>query len=585
MPWLLETRDDGASFGVTGKSWWTRPTETFPVAAADIIEMPLPTGLVGINMRVSAVDYNGRRYRVGGWSDNTVTTEHFEMVRQGIQAPTVVPTVALSGTGLTAALICYLSYYDEKTNERSSLSAPATTLNAANQGVSWTSLPTPLDARVTHLELWRSVDGSLPRLVMRRQVGVSSVQESVATGDLGETFVESFERFPRGKVNAIYHERQFVAGDDENPDTLYLSLLNQPERWGGLTLRTRNGEPIIGLLVVRDRLIVQCPFSTYTVDGFTEDDLTMQIAQPQIGSISHHTNLVIHGLGFIWTHLGLYLTDGSGWFFLGDDVQTKWTQQYQAYRSNYEAAWAVHDPVSHVVKVYVGRHDDFVSTKNVYWVADYETVVSQVGGSYGQPRWGYDVRGRTDDCAGVLALPGGKRAEVFTGSCDGFVRRENYDTYSVADARDDDGDIWSKALEIRHGANLMADQGGDPAHGKRFTDLDVYVQSEENDWTIEVHGGSEHAWETVVGSAPIAAVDPSFTKTVTASAIVGVGVGDYTYEKLGTHSFVMPLVVGRAYTLGLTATSPRYMEYRGHDMYWKDGPAPRIAVSVINDPG
>jgi hypothetical protein len=405
VPWGVFTQlQSGDGSGTEAKAYWTRPIapELLPIPVADFLEMPLPSSVVGMKHRISWAKYEGRDYGVGGWTDNLIWTEHMELVRQGIEAPNVVPNVSLvAGPGVTGEIICYLAYFDEKTGERSSLSAPSATLTASNQQVAWASFPAPLDNRPTHIELWRSVDGTLPRLVMRRQLGVVSVTEGVS--ELGEAFIEEFRRFPRCRFNVIYHERQFMAGDDEHPDTLYLSALNAPERWAGLTLRTRNGERIIGLMVVRDRLVVICPFSRYSVFGYTEDDLEMQISEPQIGGLNHWSVAMVHGNAWIWTQLGLYLSDAASSFYLTNDIEAKFTEQYRGHRDAYEDAWAVHDPVRHVIKLYVGNHDDVVDGQ-AYWVANYDEVVSQVGGQLGQPRWSYDKRGRTDHCAGLLAL-------------------------------------------------------------------------------------------------------------------------------------------------------------------------------------
>lgn len=165
--------------------------------------------------------------------------------------------------------------------------------------------------RATHIELWLSVAGGLPRLVMRVPVGTTSVVESTATGDLGESFIGSFERFPRCSISTIYHDRQVLAGDPDNPDTVYLSDLFYPERYSGLSFRTRSGAPVTGLLGLRDYCLVFTRDQTYVLQGYTTSDFTLTMVEQSLGSIGHNCNAVVHGSAYVWTEKGPYMFNGA----------------------------------------------------------------------------------------------------------------------------------------------------------------------------------------------------------------------------------------------------------------------------------
>src|SRR6185436_5587086 len=105
-----------------------------------------------------------------------------------------------------------------------------------------------------------------------------------------------------------------LAGDDEHPDTLYLSLIDDYEKYSTLSLRTKSGQPIVGLLEIGGTLLVICPRAIEIVTGWTEDDLAIDIHQHGFGGISGHCTAKFHNYAMLWSNLGPYLTDGSGWW-------------------------------------------------------------------------------------------------------------------------------------------------------------------------------------------------------------------------------------------------------------------------------
>jgi hypothetical protein len=165
--------------------------------------------------------------------------------------------------------------------------------------------------RATHLELWLSVAGDLPRLRTRLAIGSTSYTEASAVEDLGEAFIDGFQRFPRCELNEIYHDRQIMAGDPENPDTVFLSELFYPERFVGLTFQTRNGEPITGMLSTKDYVLVFTRNNTYMLQGYTDSDYTFTVIDQSLGSVGHNCNVVIFGNPYVWTEQGPYMFNGQ----------------------------------------------------------------------------------------------------------------------------------------------------------------------------------------------------------------------------------------------------------------------------------
>jgi hypothetical protein len=165
--------------------------------------------------------------------------------------------------------------------------------------------------RATHLELWISLAGDLPRLAMRVAIGTTTVTENTQLADLGESFITSFQRFPRCRFNTIYHDRQIMGGDAENPDVIYLSALFYPERYEGLFFRTRNGAPITGILATKDYCLVFTRSSTYMLQGYTDQDYSFTVIDQSLGSVGHNCNIVIHSNPYVWTEKGPFMFNGQ----------------------------------------------------------------------------------------------------------------------------------------------------------------------------------------------------------------------------------------------------------------------------------
>jgi len=266
-------------------------------------------------------------------------------------------------------------------------------------------------SRPTHLELWLAIAGDLPRLAMRVPAGTTTVVESKGIADLGEAFITQFQRFPRCSMNAIYHDRQIVAGDLENPDTVYLSALYQPERFEGLSFRTRDGKAVTGLLATRDFCLVTTRSGAYMLQGYTDNDYTMNPIDQSIGAVGHHCNILIHGNPYVWSEKGPYMYNG-GWHPLspenrwvppvgGDKMIATEDPYYNTYivSQGYRAAKAFNEPFATWKEsgAFEGLYDpDLVSPTELpellkyFAVLDYTLVQPETGGAVQPARLGWD---------------------------------------------------------------------------------------------------------------------------------------------------------------------------------------------------
>jgi hypothetical protein len=514
MPAIVITQLAGATFGGSGKVFRVEPNLSYR-------ENALPVGVNTVNQKPSYAMFNGdgisRLYIVGGHTDNMVMTENFAFLRQGILPPdnpwvagagsgNAIGVVASSGTGITANSIYYISFWDNIHERESPLSGPSPTLALVNKDVVGTNLPTTCaDASVTHIRVWRSDAGNTPRIVCMRTLGATGFTDNTPTLSLGEAYDTDFEKFPRCKYNVVWHGRQVMAGDDRYPDRFYFSVLGQPERYGRFWRRTLKGEKVVALAVVRDNLIVFSATSCYVVTGYTEDDVSVNFLEPKIGCISHHGIVLIHGVAFVPTHIGIYACTGSSMHWISQDFGDTWLREYAANVDAYEAGWGENDSESRCYKFYCGSPsasgiDHVFNGKHMYWVLDYTDFRSETSGNFSSPDLSFDLRTRADSAMASIALPGGRRADLWVGGADGILRQEN----SATDLNDD-SDTFAKTAIIRTKHYLPNGPGGDEADGSTFPTAWTFTQSEDAAYVVNLYSGDERASD---------AETPNFAETV-----------------------------------------------------------------------
>ncbi len=572
----------GSATGATGKLFRSRPTAD---ATPQHVEMPIPTGVATLDALPSYAIYRSRFYCVGMWTDNLVIDEHFRVHRQGILPPTQVPLVtAVGGPGRTGSCIVRLAFYDEMTDEWSPLSAPSLPVTLNSNICVTSNIPaTSTDPRVSHVGLWVSMNGASFRLATKRQLGVTSISESVATLALGIAFPPTFERFPHGMFNAIYHERQVMAGDMSHLDVLYVSALFHPERYEGLSFRTRNGEAIVAIVPTRDICLVMTATGAYGLRGWTEDDMELQPIDLDIGCIGHQGCQVIHGNAWIPSPKTMFLYNGAFHDVL-KDRRTEWQEFYRENRAAFEEAISVHDPNDSTYSFIVrgGAINSYAPTTipdpsvtipdTVFWTADYSGVQPELGGTLAQPDWNFDVMDRTVDGAGYLAVPTAKRGDVYYGFCDGKSRKKDQ-----ADD-DDDGDAYGKRLWLRTAAINMGDPGGDVFEGKTLARMWSYLESESKAWILYCKGGDEDAWRMLTPNNS----DTHWKDSVAASLFSEVRSdgNTYTFCAKSVHHHKPDRVSGRCLTLEYTVATPLAVSFRGFGGTWGPGPATRPVVSI-----
>lgn len=554
-----------AGVGVETKAHRFRAQDTY--VTSDFVELPLPAGVAGVMRRPVWARFNlgthSRHYGTGAFTANILVDEWMRMLRQGIKAPTTIPTVALSaGPGPTGQTIPYLRFLDSLGARVSPLSGPGATLAASNNGFTWSTLPTSTpDGSADSLQGLRSMDGALPRLAWTRQLGVTSVVENLATQALGEAHATDFDEPPLCSMSAIYHWAQWLSGHEKFPERVFRSDLFEPERYAGLYVQT-DGEPVVGLVVANDTLLFGSKFRIYRATGFDVDDIDREIEKPDVGMISHDANVSVNQRAIIpsWDEVWLY--DG-GWVPLLRGRQKEWVREYKTFQEQYDRAHGFYDPKRRTYTFGPVQHTEHAPNPGewVFWTLHCEGVFPDLSTGGFNPRWTIDKMSRERCASTVWTLPGSSQPAVAYGFDDGFIRIQDEEDH------DDDGDIFQKAFVVEPAA-FRPDPGGGPLDASTFHKLWSYFQSEDQDWLLEVRTGGPHCRTRL---------NPDFSDPMPFS-------GQNSFEEVETlHAHVLEQCVGSVIQPKYIVQGPLGVRFNGWGLTWGRGVHTRGKTGT--DPG
>jgi hypothetical protein len=500
-------------------------------------------------------EYRREHFIVGMPTHNLILLEDWlKVYKLGMEAPATAPTLAGSGGGtLSGDHIGYVTFRHKIGDEiihESNGSDPSTTvtLNGSQQRA-WSSIPTTSDERATHVVLYVSVDGAEPREVTELAIGTTTHTENTATASLGQVMPTNNGVPPYARYIEIYHDRLwFSAGDDK----VWYSELEDFESVGEFNyINVRDGEKVTGLRRVRDQLVVGCRRVHYDIQGYDEQDFNMRKISPSIGLLSHFACKNIDERLWFPSEDGVYVYDGAQFVNTMDGKLRGTTRESETWRYEfdnnllaYHASIAGIDSDWAVYRLLIKKP---TLPRSFYWIGSYRDL------ERGQPiKWTIDIRDREDNFVGQFDNGDGALKTV-TGSCDGKIREENVDSDG-----DDDGDTYLKRMTLLHGADYVGDAGGGLDHGKRFKDLEVYVENPTTSVGVFTYSGNPNCAD---GQS---AEDFSIEATDISGAL------PETRKK-----FPLTRTTGETMALLIEAFSPVSVVYRGHAGTWMEGPRTR----------
>lgn len=438
-------------------------------------------------------------------------------------------------------------------------------LTLTGSGRLWTNIPTTcINPRATHVRGYLSVDGAIPKFCWERQLGVSTVEENLDTDQLGQELptklgtdgapvldINARGIPPAGAFVETYHDAAWWTSYDF-PTRIYPSKLFEPEsvntNEGDVAwLETLDGEPITGVKAWGDLLIIGCPSAMYAIQGFDNGDYKMVKISNYYGVISNFSmSLVGPNSDLVWaSQFGVCMYNGAFRELMRDKLKIYWRDDYRAHPDNYEASFAAEDRYYNGYTIQIPQDDN--TTWRYYGHFDFLSKSGDV-------EWVFDRRTRKDNALGSLITGGVQQQDLYVGSCDGFIRKEN-----VSSDADDDGDTFQKAMTLasKH-FWYQGSQAGDDAHGGRVTDMDAYLKNQNNAVTLAIFGGDDTAYE---------AANPQWSIVVPAAAVTTPNV---LVPRTGSH-YTPNQVGGKGFTVRVTATAPLGVEWRGMGLAMAEG--------------
>jgi hypothetical protein len=552
------------------------------VGSANPVSMTLPSTVFAIGRRPDMATFGGFGYLVGTWSGPlTIDPVLMKVSPSGVPRPTVAPVLATSGTGITGTCLGYFTFVKYLAGGReveSDLGPESNSLVLSNQGRSWSGMPINApNASVTHIRGYVSVNGALPRRVWEREIGVTTVTENIATLALGipapnngRSVIENKRGVPPySRFIEIYHERAWYAGNPSFPQRIWFSAVSQPEHvdYELDFIDTLDGEPVTGIQLFQDTLVVFCHRATYIIQGYTEADFVIHKISPSIGCISHHS--IVHIYDRLWfaAEEGIYTYNGA-FTYMMEDLRDFWKDDYRLNISKYEDSIGGDDRFHNAYKLRIpgssSRADSFLDGYPTFdYVCQYAVGV--------EPVWSLDVKARTEISLATLPVPGSTLNDLYSGDTTGMVRKENVQTNY-----DDAGDIAGKLLVIWTPHYLMGDPGGNVEDGFTLQECWSYMVAEDNGWGLGIIGGDE---DIASGIAYILSNNNiSWNETVAASALND---GTYIYTPKTVHMHSPEHISGRGFSFYYNMSQARpTVKFRGLGGYYGPGPASRPPKST-----
>lgn len=554
---------------------WTQTTE----GDTPVENQNFTTGIVAVSPSVRPIGeiYKGNLYLVGQYTRPLIFDSVGGIWAQGIPKP-AAPAIALdsgSGGDTGESNVGYITFGHRDLNgqlmaESNPVEATGGPLTSDGTGFTWSSIPTvAMNPRVNVVRGWRSVDGEIAALAWERDLGATTVTENVLTLDLGpDTLpvkaaqdgtaeVDFFQWgvLPYVTMVAFYGDCAWYAGDPKNPGRVYRSLEFYPEAVNvepqtvandKTFFETKDGEQVTGLKRHGDELIVLCPNSVYSIQAFGPGDYAMRKISNYYGCISRWSPVLVGPNSDLWFMGAEGKTIYNGQFrFAAEDIQDYYRDLYAANVGGFERAFSVEDRYSQTAHFYPVSADA--------QVAYYRLIGHYIPVSHGdQPWWVLDTIGRGWSAAGVISDPGQLHQDLYTGACDGYVRKEN-----VEDDADDDGDSGLKAMDFAHKHQYFGDQSGDSGAGHTYVNLDVFLKNDDQPATVYIYAGPDTAYAQGVSN-------PTWSETIPAGAETPARVVPTSASLLTVEC------TGEGETLRFRCESPVRVEYRGYGILYQD---------------
>lgn len=448
--------------------------------------------------------YDGALYMGGLWNHNiTYYNEPDRLRKAGITAPASAPSLAAGAAGNpVGSMIGYYSFAeldaDGNVLAESSLSPASGAVSVTAQKVSWTSIAgTSSDARVTHVILYRQVDGDgLPKEVTKLTIGTTTYTDDVATATLQveefnwgdkDGLLDATARGlpPTARYACIFeHCAWYFTWDKTDSRAVYKSRTFEPEAVSSdpieSLVKIPSGKlPLCGVGRSNELMVFCSPNEIWSFRVLDDGLVARDRISDTDSIIAPFGALNVRGI-VMWPGPEGYLAYAGGAAseirnLMSRSNRKRWMEDLEAYPDEFHDGFAFDDGK--------GKFHFIVSLpespKTLVYTANYRVMFE-----YGAPEpiWTRRILDRLEYTGAVLYDSGSRNGYTAWGAEDGHVRKDDPTDTT------DDGDTYNKRLTLRKGA-VCPDFTGDDSHGATFKELDLFLTNDTCDVVVTCWAG------------------------------------------------------------------------------------------------
>lgn len=281
--------------------------------------------------------------------DDSVTSADIRLDRFN-QVDEGAPIVTLSGSGNFTGVYSYKIVYVSKYGQLSNAGPQSRDVTAVSHGqLNLTNIPTSTDPQVTARRLYRTVANGSIWLFLDEILDntTTTFTDTFADGSLGnETppqagdFSDDNSRPPQAGIVKVWKRTVFVAGDPQNPETLYFSEDDEPESFPLINAFQLDGK-ITAMYETYSGLVVETETGKWQVIGDNPDFSVDKIIEG-MGCVGRRAAGTSRLIGYAVDRDGMRLFDLSNTKKISEPIRDRYDDANFINKVNIELMHTVH---------------------------------------------------------------------------------------------------------------------------------------------------------------------------------------------------------------------------------------------------
>lgn len=242
------------------------------------------------------------------------------------------PVVTASGTGSITGDYSYKVTYVSKYGHSSNAGPSSVTVSASNNAqLNLSRIPVSPDPQVIARELYRTVAGGSIHLFLARiddntttvyTDNAADISLGASTPPQAGDFSDDNSPPPKGGIIKTWKNTVFIAGDPQNPNTLYFSDADEPESFP-LINEVELDDKITGMYETYSTLIVETETGKWQVLG-DNPDFSIDKLIHNMGCVGRRAASEARLVGFAVDRDGMRTFDGNDFLKISEPIRDKY---------------------------------------------------------------------------------------------------------------------------------------------------------------------------------------------------------------------------------------------------------------------